>query len=151
MLSTIGYEAATLGDFIETLKLADVDILVDIRERAQSRRKGFSKTALASALAKEGIDYVHFRELGDPKDGREAARAGNWKKFRQIYAGVMASQEAKQALDDIEKLLFQSSACLLCYERDPKTCHRSIVAKELSDRLKLQTKHLGVQKIGAAA
>ena len=51
---TIGYEGATLCDFLATLQLAGVQSVLDVREVAQSRRRGFSKTALAEALKEVG-------------------------------------------------------------------------------------------------
>jgi uncharacterized protein (DUF488 family) len=73
-LFTIGYEGASLSDFIVTLQNSGVERLLDVREVAQSRRPGFSKTALSTALAEADIGYTHLRQLGDPKAGRDAAR-----------------------------------------------------------------------------
>jgi uncharacterized protein (DUF488 family) len=56
------------------LKVAKITRLIDVRELPISRRKGFAKTALSTALAVAGIEYVHLKGPGDPKDGREAAR-----------------------------------------------------------------------------
>jgi uncharacterized protein (DUF488 family) len=149
MLATIGYERATLPDFIATLRLAGTDILVDIRERAQSRRPGFSKSVLSQALSEAGIGYVHFRELGDPADGRAAARSGNLDLFRSIFGNVMQTDAALNALLQIEQLTASSRVCLLCFERDHKECHRKIVAEALEGRLGVKALHLGV-KLGAA-
>ena len=71
---TIGYEAASLADFIDTLRLANVDRLLDIRELPTSRRKGFSKSALSAALADAGIGYAHERALGSPRELRHRLR-----------------------------------------------------------------------------
>jgi uncharacterized protein (DUF488 family) len=76
ILSTIGYESATLPDVIGTLRTAGVKVVVDVRAVAASRRAGFSKTMLRASLAAEGIGYEHLRSLGTPKPGREAARKG---------------------------------------------------------------------------
>ena len=149
MLYTIGYEGASLEDFVATLQAAGVQTLADIRERAQSRRKGFSKTALIEALASAGIRYVHFRELGDPKEGRDAARSGNWAKFREVFSSVMKTDEAEAALQDIGSRAVRESVCLLCYERDHRTCHRKIVSEALEARLDVRTTHLGVQRVEA--
>ncbi|WP_417490984.1 DUF488 family protein [Maricaulis sp.] len=151
MIATIGYEAASLEAFINTLKLADIDMIVDVRDRAQSRRKGFSKTALSEALANSGIGYKHFRVLGDPKEGREAARSGDWAKFRAIYAEVINSAEAQQALEEVVELANDAAICLLCYERDPATCHRRIISNILDERLGSRTQHLGVRSFEQAA
>ena len=146
MVSTIGYERATLADFIATLKLSEIDVLVDIRDRAQSRRPGFSKTALSNALDEAGIGYLHFRELGDPKEGREAARRGDYDRFRSIFAGVMETDRAKEAISKLEVLASHKRICLMCFERDQSTCHRKIVSDHLEELLMTKTQHLGVRE-----
>jgi uncharacterized protein (DUF488 family) len=147
MLATIGYEKADLEDFIGTLQKAGVEVLVDVRDRAQSRRRGFSKTALSERLNLAGIEYRHFRNLGDPKEGREAARAGNMKLFRKIYAAVMKTEDAKQAIAEVVAITRSNRICLMCYERDYKECHRKIVSDHLECILGSKTIHLGVQPI----
>lgn len=147
MICTIGYEKADLEHFVGTLQAAEIDILVDIRDRAQSRRKGFSKTALDERLNDADIGYIHFRELGDPKEGREAARSGDMVKFRSIFDSVLASEPAQHALDQVADLAKSKRICLMCYERDHKECHRNIVSDALEEKLGVRTKHLGVQAI----
>lgn len=149
MLFTIGYEKSELQDFIQTVRAAGVDVLVDIRDRAQSRRKGFSKTALSAALNEAGIGYIHYRELGDPKEGREAARAGDFERFKTIYSAVLKSDEAQAALSKLESLSQEHAICLLCYERDHRECHRKMVADSLKKRINVAITHLGVQPIEA--
>ncbi len=148
MLSTIGYEGAELEDFILTLKAAKVDILLDIRERAQSRRRGFSKSALRERLGTAGITYLHLRELGDPKEGRDAARAGQIGRFKKVYAAVLRSAAAKAALDMIAQVSEKSNACLLCYERDFQDCHRKLISDKVESRTGRNTRHLGVKRFG---
>ena len=84
-IATIGYQAATMPSFLRSLGDAKIDLLVDIRAVASSRRPGFSKTALAANLREAGIDYLHLRGLGTPADGRAAARAGKHEVMRQIF------------------------------------------------------------------
>ena len=146
MVSTIGYERASLSDFIATLELSEVDVLVDVRDRAQSRRPGFSKTALSAALDKVGISYIHFRELGDPKEGRDAARRGDYNQFRAIFDRVMESNEAKLAIEQIVVLAKNSKICLMCFERNQSECHRKIVAERLEVILNVKAQHLGVRE-----
>ena len=55
-LFTIGYEATTMGEFLDALKSAGVERVIDVRAVANSRRPGFSKTPLRNALAEVGID-----------------------------------------------------------------------------------------------
>lgn len=145
MLATIGYEGARPDDFVSTLQLVKVQIVVDIRDRAQSRRPGFSKSSLRENLEKNGIEYLHLKELGDPKEGRDAARSGDMNKFRRIYAAVLESQQASDALAKIADLAKEMHVCLLCYERDHHDCHRKIVADRLESVVGYKVRHLGVQ------
>lgn len=145
MVATIGYERASLADFIATLKICAIDVLVDIRDRAQSRRPGFSKSALRDALESAGISYIHLPELGDPKPGREAARQGDFALFKKIFADVMATEKAQLALTKLEQLASGSNICLMCYERDQLTCHRKIVADRLEQMIGRKANHLGVK------
>jgi uncharacterized protein (DUF488 family) len=128
---TIGYEGTDIERFVQTLKAVGVQVLADVRAVALSRKKGFSKTALLNRLAEEGIDYVHFNALGDPKPGREAARAGKYDLFRKVYGKHLASEEAQKAMKDLEIAVQDKATCLLCFERDPNVCHRSIVTQAL--------------------
>lgn len=144
MLATIGYERSTLADFIATLHLANVEMLVDVRERAQSRRPGFSKKSLAAALLEAGIGYLHLPQLGDPKAGREAARSGDMRLFQEIYHAVIEGPLAQEALGQLEQLASEKKICLMCFERDQKDCHRRIVAENIEKRLDIKATHWGV-------
>lgn len=146
VLATIGYEGASIDDFIATLHAAGVRTLIDVRELPISRRRGFAKSALSTALNADGIEYVHIKELGDPKAGREAARAGNFDRFLQIYSRHLKAAPAQQALKETAKLVADGGACLMCYERDHHTCHRLLVANALNDIVALRINHLGVRQ-----
>ena len=146
MLSTIGYEGAQPSDFLQTLRQAGVDLIVDVRDRAQSRRPGFSKSALELSLSAIGIGYVHYKELGDPKEGREAARANDMVKFRRIFSAVLETQEAKLAIRKIVQASTNQHACLLCFERAPADCHRTLVAVKVEAATGKKTQHLGVRR-----
>src|SRR5215207_9030672 len=92
-LFTIGYEGAALNDFVRTLKMAKIDILLDVRELPMSRRKGFSKTALGGALTEAGISYRHEKELGSPKTIRHQLREdGNYPRFFRDFGQHLSRQ-----------------------------------------------------------
>jgi len=146
ILATIGYEAADLTDFVATLREAGISRLIDVRELALSRRKGFAKRALSQALADAGIDYVHLRGLGDPKEGREAARAGEVTRFRKIFISHMRSETAQADLRTAVSFVRAGGVCLMCYERDHASCHRSIVAQAISVTIPAVIRHLGVRE-----
>jgi uncharacterized protein (DUF488 family) len=124
-LFTIGYESTTMGDFLGALKAAGVERVIDVRAVPNSRRPGFSKTPLRNALAEGGIDYVHLRALGTPAEGREAARAGRNADLERIYAGQLDLPEALVAAEQMRELAAEKPSALLCYERDPASCHRT--------------------------
>lgn len=142
-LWTIGYAQATPAGLVATLEAAGVDLLVDVRAVAASRRPGFAKGALAAVLRQAGIDYHHLRGLGTPAPGREAARAGRLDAFERIFRAHLAGVEAQADLAELEDLIRAGRrVCLLCLEADPAHCHRSIVAEELQRRLGLEVHHL---------
>ena len=100
---------------------------------AASRRPGFSKTALAGALAERGIGYLHLRALGTPKAGREAARKGRIAEMRAIYEEQLETPEAQLALEQARAAARERPSALLCFEREAGACHRAVVAERLSE------------------
>ena len=126
-LFTIGYEGATMDEFLGALREAKVERVIDVRALPLSRRPGFSKTPLRNALAEVGIDYVHLRALGTPAEGRAAARAGRKAELERIYAGQLELPEAMVAAEEMKRLAVEKSSALLCFERDPACCHRTLL------------------------
>jgi len=146
---TLGYEGAALPDFIRTLKDTGVSLLLDVRELPQSRRPGFSKRALSAALADVGIAYRHVRQLGDPKPGRDAARRGAMEEFRSIFNAHLNLEASQKALQEVAQEANAETVVLMCYERAPRDCHRSLVAQRLVNFRSFQVVNLGVQVGGA--
>src|SRR5208337_5428919 len=107
-LFTIGYEQTPAKAVLDELEHAGVRLLVDVRAVASSRRPGFSKNQLAAGLDERGIAYLHLRGLGTPKDGREAARGGEFKLLHKIYAAHLKTVQAKEQLDELSALVKQS-------------------------------------------
>ena len=144
VLATIGYEGAALEDFLATLAAAKVSSLLDIREAPVSRRPGFSKRALSAALEAVGIAYVHLHGLGNPKPGRDAAKAGDKNTYLWIFTQHMKSDAALSDLARAVGYARDGGACLLCYERDHRRCHRDIVADALAGETGVTLLHLKV-------
>ncbi|HEU4454552.1 MAG TPA: DUF488 domain-containing protein [Longimicrobium sp.] len=143
-VATIGYEGTTMDAFLEALRAGGVELLVDVRAVASSRRPGFSKTKLAENVNSIGIEYLHLRGLGTPADGRAAARAGRHEEMHAIFREHM---ETSAAQDDLESLIEivrgGRRVCLLCFEADPAHCHRTLVADALAARLRpIDVQHL---------
>ena len=133
-LSTIGYEGKTLDEFLAELRDSGVEIVLDVRAVAASRRPGFSKTALSNALREQGIDYLHLRPLGTPADGRAAARAGRIAEMNRIYEGQLETPEAGLAMEQALAVAGERHAALLCYEKAACDCHRSMLAGRMVGR-----------------
>jgi uncharacterized protein (DUF488 family) len=133
-LYTIGYEGKTLDEFLAELAAAGVETVIDVRAVAASRRPGFSKTALAGALAERGIGYRHFRALGTPAEGRQAARAGRIGEMRRVYAGQLETPEAELQVEQAISEAGESASALLCFERDAAGCHRTMLAERMVER-----------------
>jgi uncharacterized protein (DUF488 family) len=133
-IATIGYEKATLTDVIDRLKAAGVEVVIDVRAVAASRRAGFSKTLLSGSLGEAGIDYRHLRALGTPKAGRQAARAGRTAEMHAIFEEQLATPEAQLQLAEAVEIASAKRAALLCFEADAGDCHRRIVAARMHAR-----------------
>lgn len=147
-VATIGYEAATVRTFLEALTDHRVELLVDVRAMASSRRPGFAKTALAANLHGAGIEYLHLRGLGTPAEGRAAARAGHHARMRRIFEEHLATEEAQAELASLADIIRSGrKVCLLCLEADPAHCHRSIVADALAALLPMRVTHLKPAKL----
>jgi uncharacterized protein (DUF488 family) len=129
-LYTIGYEETELPDFLEKLTSARVKTLVDVRELAQSRVPGYSKTALTTALKRKGIDYIHVPELGSPRDLRHELReSGNFTAFTRGY--LLHLKKQTDHVRVIQRLVYSEACCLLCFEKNHQECHRQFVAQEI--------------------
>jgi uncharacterized protein (DUF488 family) len=141
-LFTIGYEGAKLDDFVETLRAAKIDVLLDIREIPVSRRRGFSKTALGEAVEALGIAYRHERQLGSPKAIRHRLREdGDYARFFREFERYLAQQWG--LLEALAQEL-KGNVALMCYEKDHTDCHRRSVAEALAELLGKTPIHLGV-------
>ncbi len=123
---TIGYEATTMDAFIAALRAAGVERVIDVRAVPLSRRPGFSKNILAASLAAAGIDYVLLKNLGTPKPGRDAAKKGDVKTLRQSMPGGPSARGAGGSGDDAA-LAAERPSALLCFERNPEHCHRTLL------------------------
>ena len=142
-LFTIGYEQARSASVIDELKRAKVGLIVDTRAVAASRRPGFSKRQLAAGLDDCGIDYLHLRGLGTPKEGRLAARGGDLKALWRIFEKHLKTPQAKEELDELTSLVQSGRrVCLLCYERDVNHCHRRRVAELVQERAGVKVENL---------
>lgn len=146
-LFTIGYSGHTLDTFIQTLHTQKITVLLDIRMTAISRKRGFSKNALRTALENEGIRYVHMRPLGSPADLRRTLFASHdYDEFFDAYRTYLDQQSS--SLNQAAELASTERVCLMCVEREPHECHRSVVAGAIlgSVERKMNVHHLSISE-----
>ena len=130
---TIGYEATTMDAFLAALARAGVRRVIDVRALPLSRRPGFSKSSLAAALKEVGIAYVHLKALGTPKPGRDAAKRGDVATLEAVYAEQIELPEAQAQAARMLDLAREKPSALLCYERDPCHCHRTLLLRAVAE------------------
>ncbi len=133
-LFTAGYAGCDPRSFLAKIRRHEVEVVVDVRQNPVSRKKGFSRAALASFLSAHAVEYVHEPELGVPAELRARLRSGE-----QDLAAYLAS--FRQHLDGHEVALGRVYAralakrcCLVCLESRSEECHRSVVADTLVSR-----------------
>jgi uncharacterized protein (DUF488 family) len=101
--------------------------VIDVRGLPLSRRPGFSKSPIRVALEEVGIEYIHLKALGTPAEGRAAARSGKHAELERIYAGQLELPEAMVQSAQMLELVREKPSALLCLERDPEHCHRTLL------------------------
>jgi uncharacterized protein (DUF488 family) len=155
-VATIGVYGFTLDGFLDTLRGADVRLLLDVRQRRAVRGSEYAwanSARLQSALEESGIAYRHHRELAPTTElrrlqYREDERLGVGKRSRVALAPAYRERYAEEVLDRVNlgpivrELPTQGSSALFCVERDPEACHRSLIAARLAHEYGVAVVHL---------
>ncbi len=145
-LFTFGYEGISIERFVERLLAAKISCVVDVRAVPISRKKGFSKTAFSKILGESGIEYCHYVAVGCPKDIRDRYRSnGNWSQYAKAYLTYLAGQQ--DCVREIAVRGEKQACCLVCFETDFNSCHRTFVARDVAKASKLSVFHLTDQKV----
>jgi uncharacterized protein (DUF488 family) len=155
-VATIGVYGFTAGTFVDALRAHDVRLVVDVRQRRGVRGSEYAwanATRLQRLLAEAGIGYAHRPELAPTTELRqlqyaEDDRLGVGKRERRELAPAFVEGYTREILDaaDLEPLVAElpadGAAALLCVERDPEACHRSLVAARLAAEHGVEVVHL---------
>ena len=132
-LFTMGYEGLKASDFLEILIEHSVEILIDVRAVPLSRKPGFSKKALTQSCREAGLDYQHWIELGCPSDIRDAyKKSGDWADYTKRFKCHLPDKD--DVLNDLVELAEEKVCALMCFEADPRFCHRYFVAERIQQR-----------------
>lgn len=142
-LYTLGYQGVDVDVYVEKLKAAGVGIVADVRETPWSHKRGFCKNILSSELSKAGIEYIHVKSAGNPKENRRTA-PGLAECLRRYK--IYLDDNPTGVVDLIEVIRTAASrnrtVCLTCFEKDVNDCHRSILVEAMRRQIKLRPVHL---------
>jgi uncharacterized protein (DUF488 family) len=154
-IATIGVYGFDRNSFLQALADAGVDLLLDVRQRRGVRGSEYAwanAQRLQTALVEAQINYTHVKELAPTSElrqlqYREDARLGEGKRSRTVLAPEYARRYTEEILDradltSVVKWIGRSSAALLCVERDPEACHRSLIAARLQRDWNFNIEHL---------
>ena len=144
-MATIGVYGFDAESFLDRLRAANVSLLLDVRQRRGVRGSEFAwanSRRLQAALAGADVAYEHHPELAPTTELRqiqyaEDDRHGVGKRSRQELAADFARRYTAEILDRadlpaiVAALPSSGTAALLCVERDPEACHRSLIADHL--------------------
>ena len=146
-LFTLGYEKRTLESFLELLREAGIDAVIDVRDVPWSHKPGFFKGPLSEALPEAGIEYMHAGFAGNPKALRSAAQ-DNADALGRYEEHLRERPEIVAELDALLGPLHAAGkkACLICFERDPQDCHRGILARAWAKSRPAVVRHLGAER-----
>src|SRR3954453_1927257 len=153
--TTIGVYGLDGPGFIRALQEAEVGIVLDVRQRRGVRGSEYAwanAQRLQAALGEAGIGYSHLKELAPTTEMRqlqyaEDARLGEGKRNRTALAPAYVERYTEEVLERVDlgpvvQWIGKSSAALLCVERDPEACHRSLVAERLRREWGFEVEHL---------
>jgi len=155
ILRTIGVYGFDRESFLAALRGAGVGLLLDVRQRRGVRGSEYAwanAQRLQAALEEAGIGYSHVKELAPTTEMRELQyredeRKGEGKRSRSVLAPAYVDRYTEEVLGQadlapIVKFVGKARAALLCVERDPGACHRSLVAERLRDEFGFEVEHL---------
>jgi uncharacterized protein (DUF488 family) len=154
-IATIGVYGFDRESFLAALAEGGIKHVVDVRQRRGVRGSEYAwanAQRLQAALKESGIAYSHLKELAPTTElrqlqYREDARLGEGKRSRTALAPAYAEGYVTQILDRVDldpivRWIGTSRAALLCVERDPEACHRSLIAARLQQERGFEVRHL---------
>jgi uncharacterized protein (DUF488 family) len=146
-LFTLGYEGATIDQFVQTARANGICAIVDVRRNPISRKKGFAKSAFRAALEQAGIAYFHLPELGVPSERRKNIKSAEAYRALFEYYDREVLDKNSAAINRILELLSEyRRVTLVCFEADHQKCHRHRIAEHIAQECARETrvKHLTI-------
>jgi uncharacterized protein (DUF488 family) len=142
VLFTVGYQGRSLAEFLAALEAAGVEQVIDVRRNALSRKRGFSKRALAEACEAKGIAYVHVPELGVAPELRKHLDSENeYAQLFETYTRELLPQAAR-FVESTAGLIREMVSAVVCFEKDVTMCHRGPLAEALARTTGFAVRHI---------
>lgn len=133
---TIGYERRDGEDMLGRLLDNGVRALIDVRQRAMSRKADFRGKALAARCEDAGIDYFPMPTLGSTDKLRDELRAsGDFVAFAKSFRALTRRKAMKDAIQELAEMAEATTIAMICYERCHDECHRSVLAEQLHKKI----------------
>ena len=163
-MATIGVYSFTAQTFLDNLREADVGLLLDVRQRRGVRGSEYAwanSARLQAALAEASIEYRHHKELAPTTElrqlytrrttDRESATLAHElaPEYRQRYVAEILNVADLDAV--VAELVPDRAAALMCVERDPEACHRTLIAERLAAEYGVEVTHLLPERTGGLA
>ena len=154
-LWTIGVYGFDRETFLAALAGAGIDLLLDVRQRRGVRGSEYAwanAQRLQAALVEAGVGYSHLKELAPTTamrqlQYREDERLGEGKRNRSALAPAYVESYTQEVLEQVDlapivNWIGKQNAALLCVERDPEACHRSLIAERLHEGFGFEVENL---------
>ncbi len=134
---TLGYEGLSIDTFLNVLLSRGIGRVIDVRNNPFSRKYGFSSSQLKEKCQEIDVEYYHFPALGIPSSIR---KNGDGQELWTVYEETILLNASKD-IDAVKGLCIEKGSLLLCFEQDPNTCHRKILAQNISVKTSLPVYH----------
>jgi uncharacterized protein (DUF488 family) len=136
---TIGHSTQPTGRFIALLKQHGITAVADVRSKPYSRiNPQFNREDLRDTLRENGIAYVFLgKELGARSEDRACYLDG------KVQYGRLAQTELfRHGLDRVQEGARNFCVALMCAEKEPLECHRTILVARYLETLGLEVRHI---------
>jgi uncharacterized protein (DUF488 family) len=135
---SLGYEGLSIDTFLSVILTKNLKRVIDVRNNPFSRKYGFSSSQLKEKCQEIEVEYYHFPDLGIPSSIRKTEKDD--KSLWAVYEDKILLG-AQKSLDTVKTLCCDKNSLLLCFEQDPNTCHRRILARNISVKTSLPVYH----------
>lgn len=136
---TIGHSTQTFDEFLELLNKNGISAVADVRSSPYSRHAPqFNTDNLGQALGAAGITYVFLGEELGARSGDDSCYVGDTVSYQRLSQ----TPEFKRGIERVEDGSKKFRLALMCSERDPTECHRTILVSKILTEHGIEVKHI---------